>query len=902
MAIVARTNYASVAVDGLDALWASGGRQTAGAGYIGKVVLDGVHCQKHIVHDGDVSMGGERCEVYSSAIGVNEGGGYVQFGCKFMLAADFMTSSNGWNTLFQFHAPNDGPEQTNWAVHVINGNELWVRILGGAIVSGRPSIRNDGTIATVTKGVWHTLLVDINFHTTNGSCRMWLDGVLASPVAWQNIPTVHPSLAQGGLHNSQYVKQGMYRAEVDTGTNTIWYQDMIGWNNTGATSANEMFAFFGANPVPAPTVSSFLPTAGLVGTSVVITGTNLTGASAVTFNGVSCVSFTVNSATQITATVPAAATTGAVAVTTAGGTGTSSGSYTVGAAPASAFATGPGSPYLYGIYEVVLTGNGGVANPYDTLCTVTFTPPSGAGNNKAVQAFWDGSNTWRARCYTNEPGPWSWASSSSDAGLGAKNGTFSCISGGGLPGKIVKHATNPKYWARASGATFLPIGDTAWRLLSQQTEPSFRGVALANITETMYHDYVTDIVALNVNMIFTQMFNGSTNDSTWHDVWSDTPTCNTLNLAVHQFQDARIQWLHSNQPSLALNVMLMPDGPNGYGIDPTLWVGLTQAKRTRFLRYILARYAAYPQIVWSFTNDAIFDASHPNFRAMVDELGTYFLANDPWQALRSAGQTRNTGYYYASASWNDFMHLMCYWELPADSMASYTSNPRPVRNYEDYYEGTDRGITAPQYYYRWLFWSWILSGGSASYGNQLYDRLTPIEQTTYVGLDSVRYIGPYLAAKQIDMANYTPNDSLALDIDGATGTRRTQAANRGTTSYLVYHPNSATAGIITNGYALTLKATPAKIRLNLSAAGTGTYDVEWFRATDGLTVAGAAITGGGFRDLTAPWSGVDVVLRVTSTVTPPPPPPDPVPSTRRRRRPDQMLDGVPVPSIRAGRT
>src|SRR6059036_4161079 len=57
----------------------------------------------------------------------------------------------------------------------------------------------------------------------------------------------------------------------------------------------------------APSVSGFSPASGSPGTSVTVTGTGFTGASAVTFNG-SASSYTVNSDTQITATVPSAAT------------------------------------------------------------------------------------------------------------------------------------------------------------------------------------------------------------------------------------------------------------------------------------------------------------------------------------------------------------------------------------------------------------------------------------------------------------------------------------------------------------------------------------------------------------------------------------------------------------------
>jgi hypothetical protein len=83
----------------------------------------------------------------------------------------------------------------------------------------------------------------------------------------------------------------------------------------------------------APTISSFTPNSGCIGTSVTITGTNFTGASSVTFNGTTS-SYTVNSATQITATVPAGATIGAIAVTTSGGTVNSAGTFTVNPTPA----------------------------------------------------------------------------------------------------------------------------------------------------------------------------------------------------------------------------------------------------------------------------------------------------------------------------------------------------------------------------------------------------------------------------------------------------------------------------------------------------------------------------------------------------------------------------------------
>lgn len=82
-----------------------------------------------------------------------------------------------------------------------------------------------------------------------------------------------------------------------------------------------------------PTITSFTPSSGCSNTTpVVITGTNFTGVTGVTFGGINAASYVVNSSTQITA-IPAAGSTGAIAVTTSGGTATSGSSFTVNSIP-----------------------------------------------------------------------------------------------------------------------------------------------------------------------------------------------------------------------------------------------------------------------------------------------------------------------------------------------------------------------------------------------------------------------------------------------------------------------------------------------------------------------------------------------------------------------------------------
>jgi hypothetical protein len=108
----------------------------------------------------------------------------------------------------------------------------------------------------------------------------------------------------------------------------------------------------------AVTVTNVSPAVGPLvgGQSVVITGTNFTGATSVTIGGTAATNLVVNSSTQITATTPAhAAGLVDVAVTTPGGTGTGAGLYTYAALPILTAINPPTGPIAGGT-AVTITG------------------------------------------------------------------------------------------------------------------------------------------------------------------------------------------------------------------------------------------------------------------------------------------------------------------------------------------------------------------------------------------------------------------------------------------------------------------------------------------------------------------------------------------------------------------
>ncbi|MEV6336203.1 IPT/TIG domain-containing protein, partial [Nocardia vinacea] len=100
-------------------------------------------------------------------------------------------------------------------------------------------------------------------------------------------------------------------AVAPAGTGTV----QVTVTTAGGTSNGVSYTY-----VAVPTLTVLVPNLGPVtgGTTVVLTGTNLTGATAVNFGATPAISFTVNSATQITAVAPAGTGTVQVTVTTAG--------------------------------------------------------------------------------------------------------------------------------------------------------------------------------------------------------------------------------------------------------------------------------------------------------------------------------------------------------------------------------------------------------------------------------------------------------------------------------------------------------------------------------------------------------------------------------------------------------
>jgi uncharacterized repeat protein (TIGR03803 family) len=273
---------------------------SGGNGVIYQMTPSGTYKVLHTL----ASNGSEGCNMYAGLLSASDGNLYgTANNC----------GPNGDGTLFQI--TRTGTFTVIHAFDTTDGNNPWVppaQLTNGTLYSvvNGGTTSGSGGVYKLTSASFAPFIIVQNYSAHSGQSINILGSALkgATAVNFGSIPAT-----------SFKVSSANYMTAVVPPTAIT--------SVVSVTTPSGTFSARG-NLKVVPTVSSFTPTSGPVGTIVIITGTGFTGATRVTFGGVSATQFTVDSATQISATVPTGAKTGVIAVTTPGGSG-SKGTFTV---------------------------------------------------------------------------------------------------------------------------------------------------------------------------------------------------------------------------------------------------------------------------------------------------------------------------------------------------------------------------------------------------------------------------------------------------------------------------------------------------------------------------------------------------------------------------------------------
>jgi uncharacterized repeat protein (TIGR03803 family) len=206
--------------------------------------------------------------------GTTEAGGAAHYGTVFKI-----TAAGTLTTLYSFCPLTgclDGANPEAGLVQASDGNFYGTTFSGGAYVSTLCPI-GCGTVFKLT------------------------------PVG--KLTSLHSFCRQSGCPDGELVYGGLVQA-----TDGVFYGVNFAGGDLTCDHPQGCGTIFSLSVGLRPFVEA-QPTAGKVGSNVIILGTNLTGTTAVTFNGTAA-SFTVVSSSEITTSVPAGASTGRVTVTT----------------------------------------------------------------------------------------------------------------------------------------------------------------------------------------------------------------------------------------------------------------------------------------------------------------------------------------------------------------------------------------------------------------------------------------------------------------------------------------------------------------------------------------------------------------------------------------------------------
>ena len=364
----------------------------------------------------------------------------------------------------------------------------------------------------------------------------------------------------------------------------------------------------------APTVTGFTPASGVQLTSVVLTGTDFSNASAVNFNGTSA-SFTINSNTQITALVPAAATSGPIGVTNAAGSGTSVGSFTV--------IPGPPAPTVSGFNptngpvgtSVVITG----AN-FSNVSAVAF---NGVGATHTVNSPTQITATVPAGATT---GPITVTTSS---GTAASATNFTVLSGNGAPvitsastaSGTINSAITPYQVAASNlpttfGATNLPSGLSINSAGLISGTPLVSGTILSTISAT--NAYGTGSAALTFTISSTGG-GGATMLAAWDFQTTGTggtaalaspttPTVFSANVGTGNIYldgtNGSSSWLQATELTSFNGTALNAGGSTGLSTVTTTTACLVLVSNTANSKSIVLKFSmtGYQNLVVSYAN------------------------------------------------------------------------------------------------------------------------------------------------------------------------------------------------------------------------------------------------------------------------------------------------------------
>lgn len=272
----------------------------------------------------------------------------------------------------------------------------------------------------------------------------------------------------------------------------------------------------------------------------------------------------------------------------------------------------------WGRYEVVLTGPEG-GNPFlDVQLSAEFTD---GHQTLTPDGFYDGGGVYRIRFMPVSPGKWTYVTRSNRPELDGQTGEFTCVKPSpGNHGPV--SVRNTFHFGYADGTPYYPFGTTCYAWTHQGEE--LEAQTLATLQQARFN---------KIRMcVFPKHYPWNHNEPPLYAFERDSAGVNDLtrfNPAFFQHFEQRVGQLCD----LGIEADIIIFHP----YDRWGYAEMDAESDYRYLRYLVARLAAYRNVWWSLANEYDFLLETKPMEQW-DQFFQILLDKDPYNHLRSIHQ------------------------------------------------------------------------------------------------------------------------------------------------------------------------------------------------------------------------------------------------------------------------
>ncbi len=277
-------------------------------------------------------------------------------------------------------------------------------------------------------------------------------------------------------------------------------------------------------------------------------------------------------------------------------------------------------------HDFAFTAQAKVENPFSVRFAATVKGPD--GRIFTLPGFYDGNNTWKLRVSANQEGDWSLVTESELPELNGKQAAFTCTTGKNpkIHGVLRVDEKNPHHFVFEDGTRFYMLAyECDWLWALDVGSPKLKAI---NPFLNKLASYGFNYVILDTYAHDTSWRTGKTGDDDYGPPpifpWEGdnaNPNHQKLNLAFWQHYDRVVHALYER--GMMAHVLLKVYNKK------VKWPVRESLEDDLFFRTIMARYAAYPNMIWDFSKEA------HNEKLLDYKLNRlqFVRANDPYHHL-----------------------------------------------------------------------------------------------------------------------------------------------------------------------------------------------------------------------------------------------------------------------------